>query len=393
MMTELLNEAQPSALSTQLDDRQADPTGNSRTGALDDTNPPEQPGSNRDAIAKAFDEQDKAAAEEAKKVEPEVKAKEPVKEAKVEPKPEDEEPKPDAEKQKAEGRAADGQREEAGEEGERRPRPSEGKNFPEPPSRLLPKEKEAWANVPNVVKGAIDRITREHEAEVTQYRESHENWQKLAPYSEMAAKHNTTVDEALKRYTSLDWELHNNPIEGIRRVLTEVVKISPEEYARHVLNNPQAHQAPAAPRQPDPVVNETRSEVAQLRAQIEEMRQEQVAQTVITPFKSDHPRYDELQGDIVFFLESGKIPQSLSPYERLEAAYDMAERINPRSTVQSQPSAFTAPEPPTDPEPAVDLRGAKSIRGTPSAGFDPALKGKSKNNRDAIEASLAAHGL
>src|SRR3546814_16478641 len=61
------------------------------------------------------------------------------------------------------------------------------------------------------------------------------------------------------------------------------------------------------------------------------MQEQQLAATIIDPFKRDHPRYAELEQDIAFFLQSGKIPTSLSPSDRLAAAYDMAERINPPS--------------------------------------------------------------
>ncbi len=221
-------------------------------------------------------------------------------------------------------------------------RPSEGRQHIEPPARFLPKEREAWANVPNVVKSAIDRIAREHDTEVSQYRESHENWQKLSKFDEMAKQHKTTVSDALDRYTKLDGLLSSNPIEGIRQILA-TRNITPEQYAQHVLNNPGAHRAPAPQPQPDPAVHQMSGEVAQLKSTIESMRLEQAANNIVVPFMNEkdekgallHPRYQELENDIAFFLESGKIPASLTPQEKLEAAYDMAVRINPTSGVKS----------------------------------------------------------
>lgn len=246
-------------------------------------------------------------------------------------------------------------------------RPSEGRQHVEPPARFLPKEKELWANVPNAVKSAIDRISREYETSITEHKESHENWQKLSKFDQMAKSHNTNVHEALERYTALDGLLQNNPIEAIRQIMA-TRGITPEQYAHHVLNNPDAHRAPAPSAAPDPAVKQMGSEVESLKAQLDEMRQSQAAATIIEPFRAANPRYDELQDDIALFLQSGKIPASLSPQERLEAAYDMAVRINPTSAVAA---AHVAEVPAAKTErPAKLDAGTKSIRGAPT-GQDP----------------------
>src|SRR3546814_5650354 len=56
--------------------------------------------------------------------------------------------------------------------------------------------------------------------------------------------------------------------------------------------------------------------IAQLQQTIVQMQEQQLAATIIDPFKRDHPRYAELEQDIAFFLQSGKIPTSLSPSDR-----------------------------------------------------------------------------
>ena len=255
----------------------------------------------------------------------------------------------------------------AGQEGSERNRPSEGRQHVEPPARFLPKEREAWGNVPNVVKSAIDRIAKEHETEVSQYRESHENWQKLSKFDEMAKQHKTSVSDALERYTALDGLLSSNPIEGIRQILA-TRGITPEQYANHVISNPDLHKQQAAPPAPDPMVRQMSSKVEQLEAQLANMRHEQAASTIIEPFRAANPRYDELQDHIAYFLQGPLIPASLTPQEKLEAAYDMAVRINPTSgAVTSQareaPAADTA-------SPAKLDAGKKSIRGAPDDGED-----------------------
>lgn len=256
-----------------------------------------------------------------------------------------------------------------GQDGSERGRPSEGRQHVEPPARFLPKEREAWGNVPNVVKSAIDRLAKEHETEVTQYRESHENWQKLSKFDEMAKQHKTTVSDALERYTALDGLLSSNPIEAIRQIMA-TRGITPEQYANHVLSNPEAHRAPAPQAAPDPIVQQMNSKVETLQAQLEEMRNAQAAASIIEPFRAANPRYDELQDDIALFLQSGKIPASLTPLQKLEAAYDMAVRINPTSAVEVSQVRNEAPAAaPASPAKQLDA-GTKSIRGAPN-GQDP----------------------
>lgn len=366
----------------------------------------EKPLSTREAIAKAFDE-----AESASKGEAEPKP-EPVKDGEVKDKTvAKEDTKPDDKPQRA--RADDGrfakaeQIEDAkpqqveqkgapdeaatGQDGSERGRQSEGRQHYEPPARFLPKEKEAYGNVPNVVKAAIDRMTREHETEVQQYRQSHEEWSKLDKFQQMAKQHNTNVYDALERYTRLDGLLQSDPITAMREILA-TRGITPQQYAEHVLNNPDLHTAPRRVA-PDPVVHQVTSEVVQLRQEIAAMKQEQAAMTFIEPFRASHPRFDELQNDIAFFLQSGKIPASLNPTERLEAAYDMAERINPRS--MPAPEAIVSDTAAAIPDRSVDdaAAGRKSIRGAPTSGQTGEPKWVPKSNREALERAFAQAGI
>lgn len=306
----------------------------------------------------AKDDKDAKADDKAKEAKTERQRNEQGKFAKVE-----------AEKPEADGDKGEPEKAATGQDGSERGRPSEGRQHIDPPARFLPKEREGWANVPNVVKSAIDRISKEHETEVSQYRASHEEWSKLAKFDAMAKQHNVNIADALERYTTFDGLLQSNPIEAIRQIMA-TRGITPEQYANHVLNNPEAHRAPPPSPAPDPMVQQMGSKVQQLEATIEEMRAAQAASSIIEPFRAqpEHSRYDELQDDIAFFLQSGKIPASLTPQERLEAAYDMAVRINPTSAVEaSQVPEAPAAKPASPAKPAA---GTKSIRGAPDSGSD-----------------------
>lgn len=238
--------------------------------------------------------------------------------------------------------------------------PKPGEKRHEPPAKFMPRAKELWSNVPHPVKAEITRLAAEHETEVKQYRESHENWQRLGEFDRMARERGTTVHDALKNYTAVDGLLRSNPVEGIRQVL-QIAGVTPLQYAQHVMKNPQMHQGQpgamqpqAQQRGPDPVMQQ----VTALQQQITQMQQEQVAQQVMEPFRAEHPRFDELATDIAFFLNSDKIPKNLSPRDRLEAAYDFAVRINPTS--EASPPASGAPG-----ARLAKPAGNKSITGAP----------------------------
>lgn len=306
----------------------------------------------KDAKAKV-DEAEKVAATKDK---PEVK----VEAEKVAPKPDAKEPADAAEKSAAD-KPADGQ------EGDKS-RPSEGQKRNDPPARFLPKAKESWINVPHAVRDEVHRMEAEHEAEVSKYREASEAFEPIRKFHDMAKASGTTLDAALTRFVGMENLLRSDPVKGVAAVLQQI-GITPQQYAQHVMANPQAHVQQAQPRQ-DPVVSQMSSQIKALQDSIRDMHLQSASQTIIEPFRAAHPRYQALESDIAFFLQSGKIPASLSPVERLSAAYDMAERINPvgsRSVSAPNDNAGQVAAKPA----AADPAGGKSIRGAPSGGSDP----------------------
>lgn len=258
---------------------------------------------------------------------------------------------------------------------------TEGKQV-DPPQRFMPKAKENWANTPNVVKAEVARLVSDHEAETAQLRESHQRYESVREFDEMARQHGTDLKTALTNYTGIERMLREDPARAVGTILgnlkgdprafasaiSEVMRYAgttPESYARHVLQNPQAHQ----PRQQAPI-QQTDPRIAQLQQQVQDMQRQQVEaqlkDQVLTPFMKDHPRFEELQDDIALFLKSGKVPDNLSHAERLEHAYDLADRINP-APYRDAPSPSVPEAAPVNPD-----AGRKSVRGAPSDGLTPA---------------------
>ena len=294
-----------------------------------------------------------------------------------------------------------------GQEGGEKP-PSEGKQV-NAPARLLPKAREVWANTPRAVQAEFERFEREIETERETHREAREFHENLREYREMAKSVGTDVPTALKRYVDFDKQISADFGRGMAAIARDQGKTAaeavaslirglgstPEQYAQHVLKNPQAHQMPQGqmPQQPqqrpanDPVMAEVQALKEYLQEQQHDMARERVVADIIAPFEAEHPRFVELQEDIAKLLKTDIVPTSLSPAERLEVAYDMAERLKP-SPFQ-QPAAFADPDTDTDRLAA----GRKSISGAPGNGAIQSGKSlKSPSIREAILAATRQHG-
>lgn len=381
-------------LSTSLDTNMpAGPAGQGQAPITEQPAKPESVGDTlRSELTRVREEEAKEAKPDADKAKADDKGEKPAKEAEAK---DAKEPKPDEKDKASKARAEDGKfaksvkDEEPAEKADKgaaekpatersgapEERQSEGRKHSEPPARFLPEARAKWANVPNEVKAEFHRVEQEREQEVAQYRESHENWQKLSKFDQMAKQHNTSVSDALERYTAVDGLLHSNPIEGIRQVL-QTVGITPEQYANHVLKNPQSHNQPAQ-RAPDPRIAQqpqVSPEIEALKAEVAALRNDRVTERVapiIQNFAASRPDYQALEPQIAEILSSGVIDKiygaGLAPEQKLAEAYRMAGGNTPSRSEPQEPAVHSAP---ANDRP-VDPAGQKSIRGAPNGGREP----------------------
>lgn len=310
----------------------------------------------------------------------EIKAKEPVK---VDPK---------ADKSAAPEQDADATAQTKDQPQERK---SEVRDRPEPPARFLPKAKEVWRNVPQAVQSEVSRMVQDHEQEVSQYRESHQFREELREYEAMGKQHGMSVKQALDNYVGIERKFAEAPSEGFKQLLGNL-KMPPQQAISHILQaygvSPQAlaqhmsqqpEQYAAQQRQaPQPQQQQEDPRVNQLQQQLMDMQAQIAHQQFIEPFAREHPRYAELESDIAFFLQSGKIPANMSAAEKLAAAYDMAERINPSSNVeyeQEQPTLSRVDD---------DSNGNKSVKSSPGNVLNVAAPERKMSMRELLEDEL-----
>lgn len=366
-----------------------------RPGEMPEAEAPKEapkPLSTREAIAKAFDEAEKAKAPE-KPAEPAKDAAKPA----VAP-----EKAPEADKQpvargddgkfaKAAPEPAEGQQQPTNEAMEAERREAAGKPYAEPPERFLPKAKEFWNNVPNVVKSDVYRVMQEAEAETTKFREAAEAFEPIKQYHDLAKQSGTTLDKALERYVGYERLLRTEPARAVTELLRSV-GLTPAQYAQMVLQNPQLQ---AAQNQPQPQQAQQPSpEIQSLRAEIEQMKRQAAAASaapLVQSFAQSHPDFVQIQPAIAEILQSGILERlygaGLTPEQRLEEAYRMAGgRSAPLPASSPAPDAHSAPSEhrPVDPD------GQKSIKGPPTAGQSGQTQRRFKTNREALEAAFAA---
>lgn len=257
------------------------------------------------------------------------------------------------------------------------------------PARFLPKAQDTWANTPNAVKAEVSRMERDFEAMAREGMEDRQYRQELKAFEEFAGKSGAKLSDALKVYTDLDRHLAENPVQGVAEILKRI-GMTPQQYAQIVQQNSPQYQALMMQRraQATPAQEQVSPEVQQLRTQLHEEQSKRVYAEVIQPFRAAHPRFDELQETIAQCLNSGMIPAGLSHNERLEAAYDMAERISPRSTSPQANLGAPAQDPGAQ---TANPRAGKnlSIKGAPSSGSpaSPVRRGK-LSRREAIVAAM-----
>ena len=253
------------------------------------------------------------------------------------------------------------------------------------PKKFMPDAKEKWANVPNVVKRDINNMLREHEEQTAKTAKATERYENIRDFDELAQANGRDLRDSLMRVHHIENELASNPVSALNRILIEagprkpdgqpvslfevaqyIVQQGHQGYQQMVAQQPQAQQQPQA-----------NPEVEQLKQQVAQMQQQQLATSIIDPFRAANPRYDELKEDIAFFLKSGKIPAGYSPSERLEAAYDMAARINPASNIKED----DIPESPA----AESFAGSKSIKSAPGAVSNTMELERGGSIRDVLE--------
>jgi hypothetical protein len=269
----------------------------------------------------------------------------------------------------------------------------------EPPARFSADAKAAWASVPDSIRGEVNRAFREMEGGLNQYQRFFEP---LKPFYQLAEKNDTTVEDALSRYVSLDSELTSDDparrLSAIQEVL-EYAGLSPGEYAAQVTDQKAVEPQP----QSNPEIRQLKGELAEMRRllggvsttlrQSRESRLEGEIGAVVEEFAGDHPRLNEAE-----FARTVTRLISTQMADDLAGAYDMAERLIPapldHDEFGSNRSKLINAIAANKPKPADQTRkGQLSIAGAPVSGSNPVNRKPAATARESLDRVFADMGF
>lgn len=262
------------------------------------------------------------------------------------------------------------------------------------PSRFHSEAKATWETTPDAVKEATHRAIRELEQGHQRYKADAEAFEPLRQYHEIATKQGTSVKGLLDGYVQAEKMIRDDVVTGIDTILRNIdPKMSLRGLAEHVLG-----QAPdKAAGQQEGVIHSLRQKINDLESQIGGVtdkigRQEMsVIERQVSDFYDANPRaaLPEVENDMKFFLESKRA-------NTLEEAFKLADRLHAAPVQASlpveHPIAVASDAKVTDPD-TQTVKGSKSIAGAPTAGSNPARKGKpSTSIRDSLARAMSQTG-
>jgi hypothetical protein len=189
----------------------------------------------------------------------------------------------------------------------------------EAPARFSEAAKTEWQRAPESVQAEVARVLKENEDGITKYKASHENWDKIRQYDDVAKQNGREgIHESLKQITEMENTFARNPIEGFQKV-AQHFNLNLEAVAAHILGqNPNQHVAQAHEQ-----VKALQNEVAMLKQQLE-------APNAVAKFREEFGalEFDGIADDIAELLETGVAHD-------LKSAATMARMLNRRSGAQT----------------------------------------------------------
>jgi DNA-binding transcriptional MerR regulator len=234
--------------------------------------------------------------------------------------------------------------------------------------------KQAWSAAPEPVQREVERMHRELSQGLEKYRAGAERDHGLREYHELARQGGKDLKSVVDGYWQAEQAIRNNPVQGLDAVCKNL-GLSLRDIAAHVMGQPQDQQQAAQSAE----VHQLRQTVQQLQQQLGgvtqtiQQQRESVVLDKINSFATQHPRYNELEADMVKLIEAGIAKD-------LPEAYAKADRLNP-APAKLQVSAETA-----------QTRESKSISGAPTPGSSPASKTRSSSIRESLKRASARAG-
>lgn len=259
-----------------------------------------------------------------------------------------------------------------------------------------------WAKTPESVQAAVHRVQREMEDGISKYKTSHDRYESFRQFDEIAKSNGHELPQSLEKVVQIEQAFARDPVEGFQRICNHF-GLNMRALAAHIAGmKPEQVQV-----QQDQTISELRRELADLKNQISGVstnfqRQQESATSKEVEALARQPEYSrfyDIMEDIAFFLKSDKVDHNLPPMDRLKAAYQLADRLNPDPNAKtatpapaSDAAAAKASDAASEALAAQTRKGEKSITGAPNAGTDPAHREPSSSVKESLKRAFAQAG-
>jgi hypothetical protein len=215
----------------------------------------------------------------------------------------------------------------------------EGAPYRDPPPRISERAKQDWDAAPESVRGDYHRLHQEADGIYRHYKASHDAYQPVAAYDQLARQQGTTLQQALSNYIGIENKLRTDPVAGLDTIVNNLGLTDPQtgrrinlrDIAYHVLSQTpealQVMQQGNAQNAQQQQLGALHREVSTTRQELHQLKQERQyfhTRSAVDQFADAHPRFDEL-GDL--------IEKELNLGFDLPTAYRRAELLRPGTTV------------------------------------------------------------
>ena len=243
----------------------------------------------------------------------------------------------------------------------------------------------------------VKRRFTELQSGYEKHKSGSESWAKGQKFVEMAQAAGRDVWDVMDQYVQMENVLRDQPLQGFMH-LAQRLGVNPADLGNALIQAAQGQPAQMQQQQQRYLTPEEARALA--RQEAEAFYTERDALDMVQKFKADHPRFDELEEDISGMLAHPRI-KALPVSERLKAAYEAAERLNPAAPTVATPAAPQTPAvtattqavQTATPDPKTKEKARLSITGSPDGGSNPANRKIPGSTGEALDNAFARVGL
>lgn len=258
--------------------------------------------------------------------------------------------------------------------------------FATPPQRLSEDAKAEWAQVPVGVRAEVSRAVDEMEKGIEKYRDDAGKYDEFREIHEAIEANGQKAGDVIAHYRGMEEMLAADPMRGLDTICRNL-----GSDLRTVAAQVMGQTVDQTAQQQNTVVNELQQQIRQLESKITGISDQSVqdieARTMadIDSFATGHEHFDAVSDDMTLLIDTGKA-------DTIQAAYDLAVRINNLSAAASEaPAQASEAEPSADPKRGGNLSiDGAPVNGTAPAGAKPK---RSKSLPDALENAFKEAGV